>query len=358
MISEVLVPLLHRSHRLRRLRSRGVLAGLAPLALALAACGGGPTAGEAQQGVEGSATAFEPVTIEHAFGRTTIEEQPDRVVSWGWASADAAIALGEVPVAMPRFSYGADEQGFMPWTREALQRSGEELPTLLSETQEAPYEEIAEAAPDVILANYSGITREEYDTLSKIAPTIAYPDQPWATPWRHVVTTVGKVLGKEQQAVRLLDRIDAEVAAAAKRHPEFRGLSAAAVAVEPSAFYVYKSADPRVQFLEDLGFVTAPSVDRLATDESSFFYTLSFENLDQLRSDVLVSYSPSDQRARQVVASEPLQLMPQVRDGSVASIAGEEYVASVSPPTALSLTWGLDEFVTQLSAAAKAARAS
>jgi iron complex transport system substrate-binding protein len=50
--------------------------------------------------------------------------------------------------------------------------------------------------------------------------------------------------------------------------------------------------------------------------------------------------------------------MPQVTDGALASIAGEEYVASVSPPTALSLTWGLDEYVTELSHAAERAQAS
>ncbi len=327
-----------------------------PVALALgaAACGTGAGGGEAGGP---ASTSYDPVTVEHAFGSTTIEEQPERVVSWGWASADAAIALDVVPVAMPRFSYGADEQGFMPWTREALESDGGDLPTLLSESQEPPYEEIAEAAPDVILANYSGITQKQYDTLSQIAPTVAYPDQPWATPWREVVTTVGTVLGKPTEARRLLDEIDAEVSAAADEHPDFEGKTVAAVAVDPSAFYVYKGADPRVQFLEDLGFTLAPSTGALATDESSFYYTLSLENVDKLTSDVLVSYSPSARRAEEVLASEPLQVMQQLQDGTVASIAGEAYVSSVSPPTALSMTWSLEEFVTQLAEAAKAADA-
>ena len=47
-----------------------------------------------------------------------------------------------------------------------------------------PYEELIEAAPDVILAPYSGITEEQYELLSEIAPTVAYPDGPWTTPWR------------------------------------------------------------------------------------------------------------------------------------------------------------------------------
>jgi len=334
---------------LPRLR-RGLLALTVPLMLTLAACGSGGRV-DAADSPDGS-SSFRPVTIHHAFGTTTIEQKPERVAAWGWASADASIALGEVPVAMQEFSYGADEQGLMPWTREALTKTGSSIPALLPETTEPPYEQIAEAAPDVIFANYSGITEKQFDTLSKIAPTIAYPETPWATPWRDVVTTVGKALGKADEAHRLLRHIDAKVAAAARQHPEFEGRSVAAVAVEPSTFYVYKGADPRVQFLEDLGFDVAPSVTKLSTEESSFFYTLSMENLDRLRSDVLVSYSPSRQRAHEVLSSETLQVMPQVKNRAVASIAGEEYVASVSPPTALSLTWGLDEYVAQLSAAA------
>jgi iron complex transport system substrate-binding protein len=333
---------------------RRALVLVVPLVLALASCGSGGSGGSAGESGDGS-TSYEPVTIKHAFGETTIEEQPERVVSWGWGSADAAIALDVIPVAMPRFSYGATDEGLMPWTAEALQAKGGKTPTLLSESQEAPFEEIAEAAPDVILANYSGITKKEYDTLSKIAPTVAYPKVPWSTPWRDVVTTTGQVLGKSEEARKLLDDIDAEVSAAAEAHPEFQGQSVAAVAVDPSAFYVYKGADPRVQFLEDLGFTLAPSVEELATDETSFFYTLSLENLDKLQSDVLVSYSESEQRSQEVVNSEPLQVMPQVQNDTVARIVGEANVSSVSPPTALSLTWSLDDFVSELAKAAKSA---
>jgi iron complex transport system substrate-binding protein len=37
----------------------------------------------------------------------------------------------------------------------------------------------------------------------------------------------------------------------------------------------------------------------------------------------------------------------------VAEVNGTELIAAVSPPTALSLTWGLDDYVEALSAAAK-----
>lgn len=344
---------------LSRGRSRSVRlalpVGAALLALPLAACGAGTSDADAGTSQE-TAEPFESVTIEHAFGSTEIDERPQRVVTWGWGSSDAAIALGVVPVAMPKNSYGADEEGYMPWQKEALDASGAEEPTLLTEAAEPPLEEIVAARPDLILANYSGITQADYEKLSQIADTVAYPDEPWSTPWREVITTVGDALGRADEADQLLEDVDAEVAAAAEEHPEFDGVSIAAVAIDPSAFYVYTPADPRVQFLEDLGFTVADSVEELDTGESTFYYTLSTEEVDKLTSDVLLSYV-ADEGVRDDIAADPaLQAMQQVQDGTVASVVGESYISSVSPPTALSLTWGLDTFVDSLVPAVQAAR--
>lgn len=340
------------------LSRRGALGlALAALAVPLVACGADDAGRGGDASAAGADAAFAPVTIEHAFGSTTLEQRPARVATWGWGSSDAAIALGVVPVAMPRNSYGAEDDGLMPWQRQALDAAGAEVPTLLSEGDAPPFEEIAAAAPDVILANYSGITEADYAKLAKIAPTIAYPEKPWSTPWRDVVTTVGTALGRASQAQTLLREIDAQVAAAAQAHPEFAGRTIAAVAIDPAAFYVYTPADPRVQFLEDLGFEVAPSVSRLAGDEQGFYYTLSPERLDELTSDVLLSYVPDEARRTAIADDATYRALPQMGAGTVASVVGESYVSAVSPPTALSLTWGLDAFVEALVPAVRAVEA-
>lgn len=327
---------------------RAVLA--VPLCAALlltAACG---TVDE-EPAASGGSDDFAPVTLEHAFGETVVEERPARVATWGWASTDAVLALGVEPVAIPKNSYGADADGYMPWQRQALEEMGAEEPALLTEGEAPPFEELAAAAPDLILAHYSGITQADYDRLSSIAPTVAYPDEPWATPWRDVITTTGEALGMAEDAERVLEDIDAEVAEAAEAHPEFDGRSIAAVAFPASTYYVYTPADPRVQFLEDLGFTVADSVGELDTGEATFFYTLSAERLDELTSDVLLSYSDDDS-ARAAVEKDPAAAaMTQFQDGAVAHVVGQDVVSSVSPPTALSLTWGLDTFVDALAEA-------
>ena len=41
-----------------------------------------------------------PITIQHAFGETTIESKPERIVTLSWANQDAILALGVVPVVI------------------------------------------------------------------------------------------------------------------------------------------------------------------------------------------------------------------------------------------------------------------
>jgi len=203
----------------------------------------------------------------------------------------------------------------------------------------------------VILAQYSGLTQEQYDTLSAIAPVVGYPDEPWSTPWRDVVETTGAALGRTGEAAAALAGIDEQIAEQRDAHPEFAGKTLAAVWDLAGTFYVYADEDPRVAFMLDLGFVNAPAVDSLDTDESPFFFTLSHERLDELTSDVLVVYGTTEDEVDAFIDAPYAQVMAQVRAGTVAPLVGAEFIAAVSPPTALSLPWGLAEVVAQLATA-------
>lgn len=331
-----------------------LLASAAASVLALSGCA---PAANTEESAARSATGSFPVAIEHAFGETEIEAEPERVVTLGWGSTDAAVALGVVPVGMEAQSYGGDENGVLPWVAEALEELDAETPAMIpSSTEEPAYEQIAEQAPDLILAVYSGITEEQYDLLSEIAPTVAYPDAPWATPWTEVVTTVGTALGKTEEADRVLEEIASVTAEQAEAHPELAGTTVAAVADFAGTFYVYKGADARVDFLFDLGMTDAPAVNELANGDSSFSYQLSYEELDKLDSDVLVLYSDTKDAEEAFLSTSHAQTIPAVANGTVASVVGVELVAAVSPPTALSLTWGIEDYVEILAAAAAAVK--
>jgi iron complex transport system substrate-binding protein len=334
----------------RRRRLASFAAATAAL-IALSGCAA--TTSEGDAGTPVASDAF-PVTIEHAFGKTVIEAEPQRVLTLGWGSGDAALALGVVPVGMEAQNYGGDENGVLPWATDALTELGAETPLIIPATSDAPaYEQIAEAAPDLILATYSGITEEQYDLLSEIAPVIAYPDAPWTTPWRDVISITGTALGKSAEADEVLSNIDALIAEQAAAHPEFDGKTIAATFDVGGTFYVYKPADPRVAFLLDLGLVSAPAVDELANGDSTFFYTLSYEKLDELDSDLLIAYAGTQDVGDAFAAQPYAQSIPAVANGGLIAVNGASLVASVSPPTALSLPWGLDSYVDAIAAALK-----
>jgi iron complex transport system substrate-binding protein len=326
------------------------LVALTTASLALAGCSASDSTDPSEATSAASDAAF-PLTIEHALGSTEIPEKPERVVAYGWGSADAALAMGIVPVAIPFQAYGGDENGVLPWISEQVDALGAEMPDVLPDAEEPPYQEIAAADPDVILAVYSGIDAEQYETLSAIAPTVAYPDEAWSTPWREVIELVGEALGESEAADEVLASIDDELAAAAEAHPEFAGKTIAAVWDQAGTFYVYKKEDPRVEFMLDLGFESAPAVDELANGEATFYYTLSYEQLDGLESDVVVAYSDTQEQADEFLTAPQTSVIPAVDDAAVAQLVGTEFIAAVSPPTALSLPWGLDTLVEQLAAA-------
>lgn len=333
--------------RLRRpLSAAAALAATAALTLAGCASGGSPEGDgtAAPSGQASGATDEFPVTIEHALGETVIEAAPERVATWGWGSTEAAIAAGVYPVAVAEQIFTVGEDALLPWVEEAYDEAGVEKPTVLSDPESGstvPYEEFVEAAPDLIVAPYSGLTQEQYDVLSDIAPVVAYPDGPWTTTWQDTITLTAQALGRSDAGEQVLADIDDFVAQKAAEHPEFAGKTFAAIVDDPSKgqVSVYTAADPRTTFLEGLGVENAPSVAELDTSGGGFYFDLSYEELDKLDSDFVVAYAYSDEAAQAFDDNKRLQAIPAVRDGQVVKVVGPPEVSAVSPPTALSVYW-------------------
>lgn len=316
--------------------------------LVLAACSAG---GEDDPGATGGT---EPAhVVDHAFGSTEIPAQVTDVVTLGWGATEAALALGVVPAGIEAQTYAVEDNGLLPWVNEELQTL-DASPTVLPATVEEPaYEDIDALQPDLILAPYSGITADQYELLSQIAPTVAYPEEPWTTPWREVIEIVGTALGQQAEAEELLAGLEADLAAVTEEHPELQDLTVAAVWDVGGTFYVYKPEDSRVDFLLDLGLVSAPSVSELDTGEETFVYSLSYERTDELDADLIVNYASTAEEVERFLDQSYAQAIPAIQRGAVAHIVGDQLVAAMSPPTALSLTWGLDAYVEEIAAAAQ-----
>lgn len=295
-----------------------------------------------------------PLTIKHAYGETVIPAKPQRIVTWGWATQDAVIALGAVPVGIPHFAYGGDENGALGWDKDAVAALGGTFPTILPAGNEAPIEAIAALQPDLIIAVYSGLTADEYAVLSNIAPVVAFPEIPWSTSWQDVITTTGTAMGKQAEAEALVAELEQFMVAETAKYPQVKGTSFAGIAEYNGEVAVYAGLDPRMSFLEDLGMVLAPSVTELAQGES-FFYSLSYETFEKLTSDILITYFETPETDATFFANPLVALQPQVKQGAVAHVVGADLINSVSPPTALSIKWGFPQYIKLIADAATAA---
>lgn len=293
-----------------------------------------------------------PVTLEHAWGTTTVEAAPRRIVTWGWGNEDAVVALGTIPVGIPFQSYGGGEDGVQPWIEEALAAAGAETPVVLDNAGEPPFEQIAALEPDLIIAVYSGVTEEQYALLSAIAPTVAYAGDAWSTPWQDVTRTVGKALGKSSEAEALVAETTTWLTGEVARHPELANITFASANDYDGSMAVYAPLDARMKFLIDLGLTIDPSVAALAPDDGQFYYPLSYELFDQLKGDIFVTYFEEQSALDTWLATPQASTYPPVVKGGLAALVGTANVAAVSPPSALSLRWG---FPTYLDVLAKAA---
>ena len=343
-------------------RARAALAAvLAPAlaAVALAGCAA-PSAQDALHagraaGAPSADGAF-PVTLEHAYGETTIGAEPQRVVAWDWSTQDAVIGLGVAPVAMTTYTYGGDDEGVLPWTADALAEQGLETPQLLTYGAEVPFEEIAAAEPDVILAVNSGLTEGDYATLSQIAPTVVQPGDPYVTPWQEQVELVGAALGRSAQAEELVAETSAAITAQAEANPELAGATFAYASgdVSTGQLSLYVPGDVRVQLLTELGMELSPYVEQNAPGDGAFSYLVSLEQADQVSSDVLVAWF-GDQAAVDAFTADPLvQRVPAVASGAFAPVVGESFVMATSAVSALSIPWALEDYVPLLAEAVRA----
>ena len=301
-------------------------------------------------------TSEYPLAIKHAFGETVIEEKPERIVTISWANHDVALALGVVPVGFSAANYGVqDDSGLLPWTADKLKELGADTPTIFQDTDGLDFEAISDANPDVILAAYSGITQEEYDTLSEIAPVVAYQTSPWVASWREQVTFNSMGMGMEEEGKQLIADTEKLIQDKASEFPVIKGKKAAFVSISAtdlSKFYIYTPADSRGAFLTELGMEYPESITSKITDPTSFYLELSAENADILNDvDLFVSYG-DDNTLKALQADPILGKIPAVQRGSVVIIGDNTPLAAAGNPNPLAIEYSIDEYLHLLSEAA------
>jgi iron complex transport system substrate-binding protein len=301
------------------------------------------------------ASASFPVTIEHIYGTTTIEAKPERVATVAWSNHETPLALGIVPVGMAEATWGDDDgDGVLPWVEDRLTELGAETPVLFDETDGIDFEAVAATEPDLILATYSGLTQEEYDTLSQIAPTVAYPKVAWGTSWQDQLLIGSKALGVPAEGEALVEDLQAEVDASLANYPELVGtktLWSFLSAADLSTIGFYLPTDSRPGFLAENG-IPAPQfvVDTASADPTLFYSSVSSEEADKFADAELVVTYGDDSTVAALQADPLIGSIPAIAAGHVAILQDSTPLAASSNPSPLSISWGIDDYFALLAA--------
>lgn len=295
-----------------------------------------------------------PVEITHVYGTTVIENAPERVVAIGDTNADAVISLGVVPAALSQTGYGAvDEYGIPHWVTEAIENLGGE-PNTFNDTDGIDFEMVNDAEPDMIFLPNSGITEEEYERLSAIAPTIPYKDVAYAASWDEEVEIAARALGMTEKGEAVIADTRQMISDTLAEYPQLEGKTAAFCWIDPSdlsTVYIFLPLDPRAGFLEELGLELPDDIEAMA-EEGEFSIDLSLENIDVLNSiDIIVCYG-EEGMVDELQKNEVMSTVPAVANGAIVPISSESELYIGTYVTVLSIPAVLDEYVGLLAEAA------
>lgn len=301
-------------------------------------------------------TSEYPISIRHAFGETILKSKPERIATISWGNQDVPLALGIIPVGVSKANYGVtDDSGLLPWTADKYKELGENTPLLFNDTDGLDYEAISDAQPDVILAAYSGITKEEYDLLSDIAPVVAYPKLAWQTFWRDQIIINATGIGMKSEGKKLVSDLEQLLMQKTSKYPQIKAKTAAFFYFNPAdlgKFYIYLPRDPRAAFLTDLGMEFPESLLKLAKESESFALELSAENADLLADiDIIIAYG--DNTLLKTLQTDSLiGTIPAIKRGSVVLIKDNTPLAASGTPSALSIPATIDTYLSLIGEAA------
>ena len=281
-----------------------------------------------------------PIEIEHRFGTATIERRPERVATIDFTGLDNLLALGVQPVLVRA---APDEPLARPWAEDLLE--GEPLVV----RGDIDYETVASARPDVIIALWSGIDRDDHDKLSAIAPVIAVPEGvgDYALAWDEILLRTGRAVGREKRARAVVDELRSRLQAIRDEHPGWQDRTATIAFRTRASFGVYGPTDVRPRLLASLG-LDMPEDLRAIADPARPFIELSEERIGLVDADVVLWGSFGEAVD---VRDMPLRAALDVaREGREIFVDPREWYA-MGFASALSLPIALDWLVPRIEAA-------
>lgn len=337
-----------------------VAGALAVASTVLAGCSTGSTeTGDAPAAASTAEAGAFPVTIEHAYGSTTVKDEPTRIATIGWSDQDVLLSLGVVPVGAQQITWGGNQNESTDWFDEKLKELGGKQPTRYNADTTTPVKEISKLAPDLILATNSGISEADYKKLSQIAPTVAFPGDPWLTSWKDSLEMIGDATGRSEEADKVERETQAKIDSVATTYPELDETSFLVTGVQDNSklgtIGLYGTGDARSQLLSEIGMKPAPAASTMVK-KGEFYADVSAEKAPQLKSDVLVDlgYVPGSFEALQ--KDKLLSRIPAIKSDHYVDVTDQPLSLAFSAASPLSIPYFIDELVPSIAKAANGGR--
>lgn len=282
--------------------------------------------------------------FENSYGETVLPGAAKRVVSLGYNTQDALLALGVVPVGI-RYWYGDYPYGVWPWAQDLL---GTAQPTMM--TGEVSIETVASLMPDLIVASGSGISGAEYALLSQIAPVLMQDPghSTYGSPWDVELHRIARATGTEDSAERLIAEVRSRFTAFREAHPDWEGRSAVCAWHDGGQTGAFMGGDTRARFLAELGFRSPERLTEMQLIDG-FYTPLSPEDLSPIDADLLLWIS-SEERAADIAGLAMRRTLRAFSEGREV-FCNELLAGALSFGSVLSMPFALDRLEPEIAAA-------
>ena len=212
------------------------------------------------------------VQITDANGeKAELKKNPKRVVVFDYGVADILKNLGVDAVV------GLPKNGKMP---EILSNYSDDKYTNVGSLKETDFEAVESLNPDLIIIG--GRQAEDIDSFKEIAPTVnlAVDGQDYMNSFKTVVTDLGNLFDKQDEAKKAIDEIEAKIAKVNKTVTE-KGLTASVVMANEGSISAFSAKSRYGLIYNGLGFT---EVDK-NIDDSTHGQQVSFEYFLENKSD-------------------------------------------------------------------------
>lgn len=212
------------------------------------------------------------VQITDANGeKSELKKNPKRVVVFDYGVADILKNLGVDAVV------GLPKNGKMP---EILSNYSDDKYTNVGSLKETDFEAVESLNPDLIIIG--GRQAEDIDSFKEIAPTVnlAVDGQDYMNSFKTVVTDLGNLFDKQDEAKKAIDEIEAKIAKVNKTVTE-KGLTASVVMANEGSISVFSAKSRYGLIYNGLGFTEADK----NIDDSTHGQQVSFEYFLENKSD-------------------------------------------------------------------------